>query len=317
MEALADRLTHDPRLSVAVHEVLSKVAAIRSTATILVETKDIEDSWQERFQRNLFEDSGQLTDSAQALVSFLEGEAGPNMGVEPPRGKVQKYLEEAGFHFPSLEDPDGSEAAISALLDGFEGQDDPFAKRLMESFFIQYRRDASGMPRSDLMRHIAEFGFDPSLIAQNFDQTVAAACRRLACLPTGDVPAFGYVACDASGLLTWRKPISGFSLPRSGVGCPRWPLFRALGLAGQAVYAFLHQAATSSQKFHAFAAAETVWPEGIFDAPVVQAGMLLIPAECMDSKSSQGEISVGSTCRLCPIDACAARQEPSVLVEGL
>jgi len=49
MDGLNDRLTHDPVLSEKMHEVLSTVAAIRSTASILVGNPDLDADWQSRF----------------------------------------------------------------------------------------------------------------------------------------------------------------------------------------------------------------------------------------------------------------------------
>lgn len=51
VEVLSDRLTHDPHLAASMHEVLSTAAAIRSTAAILADTKDIEAEWRERFHK--------------------------------------------------------------------------------------------------------------------------------------------------------------------------------------------------------------------------------------------------------------------------
>ena len=53
VEVLSDRMTHDPFLSASLHEVISTVTAIRSTATILAETRDINQDWRERFHRNM------------------------------------------------------------------------------------------------------------------------------------------------------------------------------------------------------------------------------------------------------------------------
>lgn len=70
---LTDRLTHDPHLATSMHEVLTMVTAIRSTASILAETQEIEPEWEKRFQRNLNEDSRRLAESTQQLVSYLDG----------------------------------------------------------------------------------------------------------------------------------------------------------------------------------------------------------------------------------------------------
>ncbi|HRA19993.1 MAG TPA: XRE family transcriptional regulator, partial [Anaerolineae bacterium] len=64
-------MSHDPHLSASLHEVLSAVSSVRSTAAILADTEDIEPEWRERFHRNLHEDSERLAAGAEALVAYL------------------------------------------------------------------------------------------------------------------------------------------------------------------------------------------------------------------------------------------------------
>lgn len=68
VEMLTERMTHDPFLSASLHEILSTVTAISSSAAILSDTKDIDPEWQARFLRNLVDESQRLNDGAQALV---------------------------------------------------------------------------------------------------------------------------------------------------------------------------------------------------------------------------------------------------------
>ena len=49
------------------------MTSIRSTSSILVETKELEPEWQGRFHRNINEDSARLAEGAEALVRYLEG----------------------------------------------------------------------------------------------------------------------------------------------------------------------------------------------------------------------------------------------------
>jgi hypothetical protein len=72
VETLNDRLSHDPFLADAIHEILSTVTAIQSSASILVEAEDIEKEWRDRFQRNIFEDSSRLSETSQLLVGYLD-----------------------------------------------------------------------------------------------------------------------------------------------------------------------------------------------------------------------------------------------------
>ncbi|MFN3527288.1 MAG: XRE family transcriptional regulator, partial [Paracoccus sp. (in: a-proteobacteria)] len=69
---LSDRMTHDPYLLMTLHEVLSAVTSLRSTASILVEEQDIPQDWRQRFHSNLAEDSQRLSITAQELVRYVD-----------------------------------------------------------------------------------------------------------------------------------------------------------------------------------------------------------------------------------------------------
>jgi len=66
--ALSDRLAHDTQIAHSLHEVISTATAIRSTATILAETPDLDSDWQARFHGNIDVDSARLAESSQALL---------------------------------------------------------------------------------------------------------------------------------------------------------------------------------------------------------------------------------------------------------
>ena len=92
VETLSDRLTHDPHLAAALHEMLSTVTAIRSTAAILAEPGDIPADWQRRFHRNVHEDSARLAESSQALVRFLDTAAETGDAAAAPQEQVDAVL---------------------------------------------------------------------------------------------------------------------------------------------------------------------------------------------------------------------------------
>jgi transcriptional regulator with XRE-family HTH domain len=85
VQALNDRMTHDPHLSQSLHELLSSLSAVRATAAILAETPDLEPDWAARFHRNLHQDSERLAAGAEALVSFLD--AGQGTKERRPAGR--------------------------------------------------------------------------------------------------------------------------------------------------------------------------------------------------------------------------------------
>ncbi len=130
----------------------------------------------------------------------------------------------------------------------------------------------------------------------------------------------GLILCDGSGTLTLRKPPRGFSVPRFGGSCPLWPLFTALGHPGMAVSLPIRsvsggfQGAAEGAGFNAFGYGNLV-PGGGFAQPMElrSAAMMLVPVSVGDPANTR---AVGSSCRVCPVEACAARREGSILGRG-
>lgn len=105
VERLTDRMTHDPHLSAALHELLSVSAALRSTATILAETEDIAPEWRERFLHNLDADTQRMAEGAQALVGYLDAAQPEESGLAAPQEELEAWLAARGWHLPELEGP--------------------------------------------------------------------------------------------------------------------------------------------------------------------------------------------------------------------
>jgi len=178
-------------------------------------------------------------------------------------------------------------------------------------FDDQRARNAEALPLAAFARAVAETAGDPGLLAARFGVPPLAVFRRLAGLPGSRMT--GLVLCDGAGALTFRKPVEGFTLPRFGAGCPLWPLYQALSRPGSAIRATLEMAGRVPRRFLAYAFCQTGHPAG-FDGPqVLEAGMLLLPAE---AARSPGELPVGATCRICPRAECPARREPSILSDA-
>ncbi len=103
VSALSDRLSQDPFLGDAVHSMLTRVAAIRSSAEILETVEDLQPAELDRFVAIIGNESGQLADVAQALAAFFEK---ANSGPRPimPVEEVDDFLLERNNHFPALEE---------------------------------------------------------------------------------------------------------------------------------------------------------------------------------------------------------------------
>ncbi|OJY29016.1 MAG: XRE family transcriptional regulator [Rhodobacterales bacterium 65-51] len=299
--ALNDRIAHDPHLSLSLHEVLSAVSSVRSTAAILAETEDIEPEWRARFHANLHHDSERLATGAEALVAYLDGSDRTEMpGAVSPQEELDDWLAARGWYLPELEAP-GDEVDLSALAS-------VAARDLATVWVARMRADMAMLPLPRLEAALAEWGPDPVLIGTRTGAGVLVAMRRLALRPGSDL---GLVIADAAGALVFRKPVPGFVPPRFGAACALWPLFEALARPMMPVLAEIEMAGRRRARFAARAWGEASWPEGFGGVEVRQAAMLLSPVP--DAGGSVRR--VGATCRICPEPGCPARREAPIVSE--
>ncbi len=312
VEALSDRLSHDPHLAASLHEVLSTAASIRSTASILAETGELEPEWRERFHRNLNEDSLRLAESSKALVAYLDDGAAATERRGVPLDEVEAFFATRGYHLPELE---SGAADPSAIVQGGAELSSQAARRLCLAALRVYRRDARLLPLDRFRAAIAAHGVDPVALARQLSVDVPTVFRRLAAMPDGVLPfEIGLVICDASGSFLFRKPIAGFAMPRHGGACPLWPLFAVFSRPFVPIRRRVSQLARESADFDCFAVS---WPRVLpdFDTdPALLSAMLLAPAGAAPGTAAAVH-PVGSSCRVCPRDGCPARREPSILGE--
>ncbi|SMX43003.1 helix-turn-helix transcriptional regulator [Actibacterium lipolyticum] len=312
VEVLSDRMTHDPFLSASLHEVLSTVTAIRSTAAILAETEDIDRDWQARFHRNLRDDSRRLAEGAQALVGYLDDGAGEAGRQTSPQEEVEALLKSQGYHLQELEGDGGD-------IDGLIAQSGEITsspgQELARQYLERYRNDARILPLDAFAEAVADLNMDPGRLAQRFGTDAGTVFRRMATLPEEMCPVpVGLVACDGSGTLTFRKPVAGFGLPRFGAACPLWPLYQALTRPMTPIRAVVEQAGQPPERFLTYALCQPVL-NGAFGGPqVLEAAMLILPGP---PDSEAGVQPIGTSCRICPRRECPARREPSILADGL
>lgn len=306
VEALSDRLAHDPLLAASMHELLTNAASVRSTASILAQNAELEPEWRTRFHANINEDSRRLSDSAQALVAYLDADATTPDAATSPQEEVEVFLSRHAFHFPALEA--GDDAVDQILQEAVELRT-AAARYIAREVLVQVRRDARDLSLADLRRAVDELGIDPAAIARNLDQAAPRVLRRLAGLTELGA---GLVVCDRSGTVIFRKSVDGFVVPRHAACCPLWPLFDVLGQPGRITRARIAQSARGQTPFTAFACAQAATPPGYDTAPMVQGVMLLVP----DSEGRGDTVQVGATCRICAHDSCPARREPSILAAG-
>ncbi|WP_417249020.1 short-chain fatty acyl-CoA regulator family protein [Celeribacter sp.] len=343
VEALSDRLAHDPFLSDALHDLLSTVTAVRSTAGILNTGDDIDPEWRARFHRNLYEDSQRLAEGAQSLVTYLDTIGESEISASTPLDEVEAWLAARGYALEAERaaaskggTAKGSVTKGSAATGEKGGADAPSlgaastekpspalttqaARELAALWEERARQDAAALPLPLIEDALGAQGLDPLALARAGDVPLDVAMRRLATLPPDGVRAnVGLVQCDGSGMLTFRKPLDGFSLPRFGAACPLWPLYQALLRPMVPLRRVLEVPGQPARRFLTYAICRPREGGG-FDAPqIVEATMMFVPIEAVDEReraaAGEAALEVGSTCRVCPRSDCAARREPSMVV---
>lgn len=288
---LSDRMRQDPYLLTTLHEVLSAVTSVRSTASILAEGGEIPPDWRARFHANLDGDSLRLSNTAQALVAYLDSFEAQD-AIFTPQEEVEAWLA-AGA--PPIEE--AGELASDA------------ARALARAHLRRMEEERAALPDAALAAFAADDP-DPLRMAERLRQPLDLVMRRLAVLkPTGFESA-GLLVCDGSGALTLRRPSLGFPLPRPGDACPLWPLFQALALPQTAIAKLVE--APSGRRFRTLSLATRHQPLGT-DGPVLtRAQMLILPEE--PGSPSRPDLLIGPACRICPRAECAARREPSILL---
>ncbi|PRY21551.1 hypothetical protein CLV78_109164 [Aliiruegeria haliotis] len=315
VEILSDRMTHDPFLSTSLHEVISTVTAIRSTATILAETRDIDAEWRDRFHRNMAEDSARLAESAEALVRYLDEASSTDVTGSTPQEELDNWLKAQDFHIAELERALPLEP--ETLINRAGELKSTAAKALARGFLERYLKDAGHMPLKTFGQAAVDSGFDPAALATRYGVDLAAVFRRLASLPAGDVGGeIGLVSCDGSGTLTFRKPVDDFPLPRYSAACALWPLYMALSRPMSPVRRVVEMGGRSRRLFVTYAVCQPSQPAGFDGPPVLEAAMLILPLEITQMVDAAAELEVGTSCRICPRPACAARREPSIMAEA-
>ena len=307
VDILTDRLGHDPQLAASLHEVLSTVTSIRSTASILANTKQIEPEWRDRFHRNINEDANRLAQSSQALVAYLDGASDAATEVTSPQEEVELLLEAHGHHFPELEHADGD---VQPLLEQLQSET---ARFMMTEILRRYQQAAMVAPLTQVADWVAAHGTDPFAMAADMGIAPDLAMRRLASLPDRLLPtALGYVECDASGTFLYRRPTEGFPMPRFGGACALWPVFAAANQPMVPQQQLVHQAGGDGQVFDTVALASPIAAPRLHQQVIYRSAMLITPAVSPDERAKDAVQELGVSCRICPKQTCTARREPAI-----
>ncbi len=273
---LGDRLAHDPFLSETLHDSISTVTAIRSTASILAEPESIDSAMQKRFTENLTQDAERLSESLDGLIKYFDGTLAARSELEPDTNLNTT-----------------PETTPAILMSGPAFQ--------------------ASFPDEDFLEEVEKSSCDPFVLSQKFNLSFSAVLCKIAALGKTDVlPETGLIICDGAGTIRFQRPIDGFSIPKLGGACALWPLFQTLLRPQVPVRTVVEMPGLRDVRFLTFAVAE-IAPRQDFDAPLkVEATMLILPeshSNLMQHRASK----IGISCRICPRVECAARSARSIL----
>lgn len=101
-DAYADRLRSDPLLSQLLHQILSGITAIRSSAEILEDVTDLDEAERRQFLAAIGRDSRTLSEVARNLIGQFDISSQIRRSVSPAR-EIDDLLIERENHFPLLE----------------------------------------------------------------------------------------------------------------------------------------------------------------------------------------------------------------------
>lgn len=319
LAALTERMNYDPQLQNMLHDMLTNITAIRSTAGILVEADDVPDETVDRFQQVIQTESRRLSATAQELVTYFDRAVDAPKNAATPQEAVELFLERNDYYFPTLETPDDIETEISRLIGEAPELQSTDAQNRIRPRLRAQADDAAAMPLDEFLSVAQKSGFSPSLLSRHFRQPLHRVFCRLAVLKRGaeDLPAYGLVIINAAGHPLFRRPLPEFSLPRFSAICALWPVFEALSQVGNPIEEII--VLPDGREFLARAIAEPMGATEFGQRQPIASAMLVTEIGQahtfgMIENNVAARRSVGSSCRLCPRDDCIARSEPNAFL---
>ncbi|MDO5632517.1 MAG: short-chain fatty acyl-CoA regulator family protein [Paracoccus sp. (in: a-proteobacteria)] len=287
---MSDRMSHDPYLPAALHEVLSAVTSLRASASILAEGGDLPDEWGARFRANLQEDSNRLSATVQAVAAHLD------------------TFEAEGATFTPTEEVEAWMAAGMPPVGDSADLASDAARAMARAHLADQGRDREALPDAAVIAALDD-GADLPALAVALDCPPDLVMRRLVALRPPGFAQAGLLVCDGAGALVLRRPPPGFPLARLGDHCAVLPIYQALAQPHVILRVIVDT--PEGQRFDTYSYARRSQPHGL-DGPVLtRAQMLILPVSA--AVPAGPVIGIGPTCRICPRGTCPARREPSIL----
>jgi len=241
--ALSDRLSQDPFLGDAVHSLLTRAAAIRSSSEILESVPELSPGERARFAAIVGSQSRSLAEVAQSLAAFFDTDKAGTRAVTPVE-EVDDFLFDRGNHFPALEQAGAALRAQARLDDGVEAGLVTYLQRAhaVDAAALGIAANTPAETRRFLLARAAAERFDrsraiDSVIAdapQLASETARARARRVLAAYVASAALFPYDAFRAAAVAL-RYDIDGLA-SRFGASfeqaCHRLATLRSPGAEG-------------------------------------------------------------------------------------
>lgn len=340
VEALSDRLTHDPVLAETLHAMLTEITALRSIAEILADPRGIEPAQRQRFERIVDEQSARLARTATALVAHFDElsearrpltaqeeaeeflhRASPGAAIEAAAERLRADLDRrsadletalASAHRHPLPADWGRARRLGHLALAFaRTADAPEIDAVLapspadalphaRAALGQRLADAILLPAAGFVALGQRLRWETGALVRALDGDGATAFRRIAALAHAGAPRVALLVADASGRTLERGGALEL-LPRARqLDCPVWPLHRAR--ADRVDRALVELAGGEARLVEALAR-----PDGM------ARDMLVSAAPAGGADAALPRLAVGSGCRVCTHRLCAQRRELSVV----
>lgn len=173
VETFANRLNSDPLLSNLLHQILSHVTAMRSSAEILQSVPDLNQIEQNRFLDSINREARNLSDLARTLIGYFDQSMTTRRAASPVR-EVDDLIIGENNYFPELES--AAQDLRAEVETGGSFDEASLTQLLARRFAIHVQTNAAAHPsRNGFPAH---FGFDPEHQIMWFQSFVPATTRR-------------------------------------------------------------------------------------------------------------------------------------------
>lgn len=300
LTAMTDQMAHDPFLSETMHQILSKITSIRSTASILATETEIPGDMHDRFLKNLHSDSQLLSDITQKMVDFFDS-----------KNQSDLFTPSATAATTAHDFWASNEYVMTRIHNSPEIKNTQAATVLPDSIQRFSDFDAK-MPATDFAKKAAKLNYDPIALADSFDTNVTDVLFRMAQMPREtEFPTFGLIEVDMSGAVLMRKPTPELALPLYSSACPLWPIYRAFAQLNQVLRTTLEMPSGDRVLSYSLAVTQGTLDYGL--PPNLRSTMIFTSDIKVLRKADFPPILAGLHCSVCPRKSCKARRVDYIL----